>query len=126
MANRDLVLEQMGAALVTRTRAEWLIALEEVGVPCGPINSVGEAFSDPQVQSRGMCWEVDHPFRSKLQLVANPIHMSRTPPMPQGPPPLLGQHTAAVLRDLLSFGESEIDELVTQKVVFCNPVVVTS
>ncbi len=126
VANRDLLLEQMGAALVTRTRAEWLIALEEVGVPCGPINSVGEAFSDPQVQSRGMCWEVDHPFRSKLQLVANPIHMSRTPPMPQGPPPLLGQHTAAVLSDLLSFGESEIDELVTQKVVFCNPVVVTS
>ena len=122
VANRDALLAQMGAVLITRTRAEWLLALEEVGVPCGPINSIGEVFSDPQVRSRNMCWEVDHPFRPKLKLVANPIHMSRTPPVPQGPPPLLGQHTAAVLGDLLSLAASEIDELVAQKVIFCHPV----
>jgi crotonobetainyl-CoA:carnitine CoA-transferase CaiB-like acyl-CoA transferase len=85
------------AIFKTRSKADWLGALEAAKVPCGAINNLAEVFADPQVQSRGMVHTWEHPLNGAVQLVASPIKMSLTPPRTDLPPPLLGQHTDEVL-----------------------------
>jgi crotonobetainyl-CoA:carnitine CoA-transferase CaiB-like acyl-CoA transferase len=97
--------------LKTRTKADWLGALEEAKVPCGAINSLDEVFVDPQVQERGMVRTWQHPVKPDLKLVASPIKMSLTPVREDYPPPMLGQHTAQVLRDLLGWSPEKVDDL---------------
>ncbi len=84
----------------TRSKADWLAALEAAKVPCGAINNLAEVFADPQVQARGMVHTWQHPLGGDVRLVASPIKMSLTPPRTDLPPPTLGQHTDEVLRDL--------------------------
>ena len=69
-------------------------------MPCGPINRIDEVFADPQVQSRGLHIDMPHPLAGSVPLVANPIRLSGSPVAYQRPPPMLGQHTDAVLREL--------------------------
>ena len=80
--------------------ADWLVALEAVQVPAGPINNVAEVFAEPQIKARGMQINVPHPQNADLQLVGNPIKLSRTPVQYERPPPTLGQHTEEVLARL--------------------------
>jgi crotonobetainyl-CoA:carnitine CoA-transferase CaiB-like acyl-CoA transferase len=80
-----------------RTRADWLAALEQAKVPCGPINELDDVFADPQVLERGMRVPVPHPLTDTLHLVASPMKLSKTPVSVRQPPPLLGQHTDQVL-----------------------------
>ena len=87
---------------VFRTTAEWIAALEQAGVPCGPINDLAQVFTDPQVQARGTRIRMAHPLAGEVDLVANPIRLSRTPVDYRRPPPLLGEHNTEVLADWLS------------------------
>jgi crotonobetainyl-CoA:carnitine CoA-transferase CaiB-like acyl-CoA transferase len=80
-------------------------------VPSGPINDIAEVFRDPQVQHRGMRIEVEHPLAGPLPLVGNPLRLSKTPVQYGMPPPLLGQHTDEVLRDLLNLTPEEVAAL---------------
>ena len=84
-----------------KTTAEWIAALEPLGVPCGPINRLDQVYADPQVQHRGMKIDVPHPLAGAIPLVANPIKYSRTPLTYDKPPPLLGEHTEEVLTEWL-------------------------
>lgn len=86
----------------------WLSELERNGVPCGPINNLAEVFADPQCQARHMQIELTHPIAGKVPLVASPMRFSKTPLHYSLPPPLLGQHTAVVLRELLGMSEQQI------------------
>ena len=72
------------------------------GVPCGPINDLAQVFADPQVQARGTRIRMAHPLAGEVDLVANPIRLSRTPVDYRRPPPLLGEHNAEVLTDWLN------------------------
>jgi formyl-CoA transferase len=72
--------------------AHWTTSLAAAGVPCGPIYSIDEVFDDPQVRARGMVVEVPYGAAGKLKMTASPIRMSRTPPVYDCPPPLLGEH----------------------------------
>jgi len=104
--HRATLVPQLAARLKTRTRADWLGALEAAKVPCGPINDLAEVFADPQVRSRGMTVPMAHPLTDALRLVASPIKLSATPVQYRRAPPLLGEHTDAVLGELgLSAGE---------------------
>jgi crotonobetainyl-CoA:carnitine CoA-transferase CaiB-like acyl-CoA transferase len=94
-----------------RPRDEWIALLEKVGVPCGPINDIGEVFDNPQVKARGVAIELAHPAAGKVTLVRNPMRMSRTPATSDKAPPLLGQHTDEVLRDVLGKSGSDIAAL---------------
>ena len=94
-----------------RSTAEWLEVLEEVGVPCGPINDLDEVFNDPQIKHRGMAIEQDHPLAGTVPLLASPINLSATPVEYQGAPPTLGQHTDDVLRRVLELEPGEIARL---------------
>ena len=99
------------AVLKTRTKAEWLSALDEAKVPCGPINNLAEVFADPQVQQRGMVQHWSHPHTPDLRLVASPLKLSATPPTLLRPPPLLGQHTRQVLTEVLGLDDKAIAAL---------------
>jgi crotonobetainyl-CoA:carnitine CoA-transferase CaiB-like acyl-CoA transferase len=83
-----------------RTRADLIAALDQVGVPCGAINTVPEVFEDPQVKARGMLRHVPHPSGVTVPQVSTPMRFSEAP-LPDVPaPPTLGQHTEAVLGEL--------------------------
>ncbi len=82
-----------------RPRGDWLAALEAAKVPCGSINSIAEAFADPQAQARGAVVDLPHPLTPDLRLVASPMKLSATPVTYRHAPPLLGQHSDELLRE---------------------------
>ncbi len=98
--NRGVLVPMLAELLRARTRADWLAALEAAGVPCGPINDLGEVFADPQVREREMTVALAHPLAGELHLVASPMKLSVTPVQYRFPPPLLGEHTDAVLGEI--------------------------
>lgn len=99
VANRRALAERIEAVTKLRPRAHWLALFEDHGVPCGPINSYADVFDDEQIAARGMVVETDHPTLGRLRTLGSPLKMSRTPPQPGRPAPLLGQHTDDVLRE---------------------------
>ena len=98
--HRDLLVPQLAEAFLTRGRDEWLKLLDAAGVPCGPINTVDEAFADPQIRYRQMELHLKDAQGQDVPQVACPIKMSGTPPAYDAPPPKLGQHTDSVLSAL--------------------------
>jgi len=101
VANRAVLIPLLRQATVMRTTREWVEALESRAVPCGPINRIDEVFADPQVVARGLRVELPHPVAGTVPGVANPIRLSATPVVYRSAPPVLGQHTEAVLADWL-------------------------
>ena len=108
--NRGELVPLLAKTLMMRTRGDWLAALEAAKVPCGPINDLADVFADPQVQSRGMTVDMQHPLAGSLRLVASPMKFEATPVQYRLPPPLLGEHTQAVLAEL-GIGPAEFAEL---------------
>lgn len=115
--HRDVLIPLIRQATVMRTTAEWIELLEQAGVPCGPINDLKQVFDDPQVQARGLRIEMPHPTAGRVPLVANPIRLSKTPVEYRLAPPLLGQHTHSVLKEMLGLDEAEIEKLSRLKVI---------
>jgi crotonobetainyl-CoA:carnitine CoA-transferase CaiB-like acyl-CoA transferase len=98
--NRDSLVPILQAKMLERGKDQWLELLAAAQVPCGPINTVAEAFQEPQTQARDMQVTLPHPQNAGLQLVGNPIKLSRTPVEYRRPPPTLGQHTKEILSRL--------------------------
>jgi len=115
--NRAVLVPMLENVMRTRPKSEWLAALEAAKVPCGAINNLAEVFADPQVRERGMVTEWDHPLAGALHLVSSPMKLSGTPVRAELPPPLLGQHTDAVLHDLLGWSAERIAALRQQGVL---------
>ena len=105
--NRAALIARIEAVTATQTKAHWLAAFEARGIPCGPINTYAEAFADPQVQSRQMVVELEHPTLGRMRTLGSPIKMSDTPPLVERRAPLLGEHTGEVLREA-GFSDEEI------------------
>tara|TARA_R110000765_G_scaffold89973_5_gene171378 strand:+ start:1100 stop:2302 length:1203 start_codon:yes stop_codon:yes gene_type:complete len=101
VAHRAELIPLIRQATVFRTTAEWIIALERAGVPCGPINDLAQVFADEQIKARGVQITLPHALSGEVALVANPIRLSRTPVEYRTAPPLLGEHSAEVLADWL-------------------------
>lgn len=105
--HRTALLDLMRPLMKTRTTTEWVALLEDKAVPCGPINTIAEAFEDPQVKARGLRMDlprwgdaVAQDGVSQIAGVINPIRMSGTPIAYRNAPPALGQHTDEVLREM--------------------------
>ena len=102
VANRDTLIPLIAERMATRTTADWagLLDSAQVNIPNGPINTIAEAFDDPQVRHRGVRVDLPHPLAGTVATVASPINLSATPPEYHRPPPLLGEHTDDVLAEL--------------------------
>ncbi|KAG0255124.1 hypothetical protein BG011_005316 [Mortierella polycephala] len=115
--NRKELIKILTERLKTKNNDEWLKALEGRGIPFAPINNIAQTFAHPQVVARDMIQEIEHPKAGKIKLAGPAVKYSETMPSIRIPPPLLGQHTEEVLRDVLGYGEERIRELKQSKVV---------
>jgi glutaryl-CoA transferase len=109
--HRGEIVAILHGIFVTRTMRDWLDALERVGVPCGPINTIADVFADPQVQARGLRIDLPHPAIGTVPSVANPIKYSATPISYRSAPPMLGADTDEVLREMVGVTSAEIARL---------------
>jgi len=98
---------------------DLLAALDEAGVPAGPINTLEQVFADPHVQSRNMCVEASHSLSAdgKVKLVANPVKFSGTPIVDYKAPPIQGEHTEQILRELLGMEDTAVQNLRSKGIV---------
>lgn len=117
--NRETIVPLLRDIIIQKPSKFWLDGLQARSVSCGPINKLDEVFADPQVQAREMQLKMSHPATGDqpIDLIASPIRMSETPTSYRHSPPLLGQHTDEVLRDIGEFSESEIGELREQGII---------
>ncbi len=111
VANRAVLIPLIRQATVFKTTAEWVAQLEQVGVPCGPINDLSQVFADPQVKARGLAIELPHALAGHVPQVASPIRLSETPVEYRNAPPLLGEHTQEVLQRVLSLSPDAVAAL---------------
>ncbi len=115
--NRAQLVPILESVMRTRTKADWLSALEGAKVPCGPINNLAEVFADPHADARQMVTHWPHLLASDLKLVASPMKLSATPVRTDLPPPLLGQHTADVLREVLGYSDAQVAQLRLRQII---------
>lgn len=113
--NRAELVEVLRSHLRGRTTAEWARLLDRAGVPCGPINSVAQAFAEPQAIARGAVVEqARDDLEAPIRTVASPIRLSRTPLEYRLAPPALGADTRAVLAERLGLSEDALDSLASK------------
>ena len=116
--NRDDLTPILCGITRAQTKGWWIAALERVGVPCGPVNNIAEAFADPQVVHRGARLRMAHPVAGSgaVDLIANPIRFSETEVTYRTAPPTVGQHTGEALAEA-GFSAEEIAALARAGVI---------
>ena len=117
VTHRDELLGSLKAIFKTRNRDVWLDTFAAAGVPVTPVNTLAEAFADPQTAARGMTATLPHPRLGTVPTVSSPLRLSRTLAVTGAPPPLLGEHRLELLQDVLGLSEAEVDELAKAGVI---------
>jgi len=117
LENRDVLISLLTEIIAGWKKEEFLNGLDEKGVPAGPVNTLPEVFASDQVTSRNMKITMDHPASAsgEVNLIGNPLKMSKTPVNYDRPPPTLGQHTHEVLLELL--GRDGLDQAIKNNVI---------
>jgi crotonobetainyl-CoA:carnitine CoA-transferase CaiB-like acyl-CoA transferase len=110
MAHLAELTAELARRFRTRPAAAWLAALEDKGVPCGPVNDMLQALADPQTRAREMVVEVAHTSLGRVETLGLPVKFSRTPGKVGSGAPLYGEHTRSILREH-GFDEAEIAAL---------------
>jgi formyl-CoA transferase/CoA:oxalate CoA-transferase len=100
VANYSELRAMLSSQLATKTRGEWVTLLKAAGVPCGSVRTVAETLEDPQLAARDMIKDLEHAAAGAIRVLGVPIKLSDTPGAVRTPPPLLGQHTDSILREL--------------------------
>ncbi len=106
------------AAFRKKTTAEWVDALQQYNIPCGPLNTIAQAASMEQVAVRDMLPEVPHRTFGSVRLANSPVKLSRTPAGIRGTSPDMGQHSREVLAEMLGLEASALDDLISRQVVW--------
>ena len=109
--HRDALIATLQEMLIARTTAEWLGVLDGSELPYAPVNSIGEVFADPQIQSRNMVTALEHATLGLVKVVSPPVKMSATPTTARTAPPLLNQHMMDKLQNTLGYNQAKIDAL---------------
>lgn len=100
VAHREILAAELAPTFATRQAGEWVDAFLDAGVPAGPINSYVEAFDNDHARSREAMIEIEHPIEGKFKALGFPVKMSGPGPTVRRPPPLLGEHTGAIVGEL--------------------------
>jgi crotonobetainyl-CoA:carnitine CoA-transferase CaiB-like acyl-CoA transferase len=103
--------------LRTRPRQHWIEGLTAAGVPCGSVRNLQELFDDPQLEAREMIARVEHATIGQLRTLGVNVKLSETPGAVRTAPPMLGQHTNAVLRDDLGLSAADVEALRDKRVI---------
>ncbi|GGM76139.1 CaiB/BaiF CoA transferase family protein [Dactylosporangium sucinum] len=109
--HRPALIAELEPIFKGRTTAEWLDALEKAGVPCAPVNTLKQAFADEQLLANGMIQSLEHPTLGTVTQLGSPYRMGGRQPELRRHPPRLGEHTDAVLSELLGLGPDELEQL---------------
>ncbi|MFP4347809.1 MAG: CaiB/BaiF CoA transferase family protein [Desulfococcaceae bacterium] len=109
--HREELIPIIREKMLDRPAEEWLKLLDENKIPCGPINTLDKVFSDPQVLEREMVADVPHPTAESFKMAASPMKLTETPCEITRHPPLLGEHTDEVLKEMLDIDEKRIASL---------------
>ncbi|MEK7230302.1 MAG: CoA transferase [Candidatus Binatota bacterium] len=115
--HRGELIDILTEIFLQRDTAAWMTLLIDAGVPCAPVQTIDQVFLAPQVIAREMVVEVPHPTAGTLRMAGLPVKFSGTPASIRLAPPLLGQHTAEVLRSWLRLDDSAIDDLKSKGVI---------
>ena len=116
--NRQLVTDTLTPTVQSHPTAWWVEQLEALKVGCGPINTLAQVFADPQVQAREAVVHMSHPATPDgVRVMANPVRLSETPVAYRIPPPLLGEHTQAVLAERLGLDAVALADLRAKGVI---------
>jgi CoA:oxalate CoA-transferase len=113
LKNRDLIDRKLAEKFASKPQAYWLQRLRSVRIPCAPVNSIAQALEEPQVLARNMVVQVEHTMGGQARVPGNPIKLSGTAHEVYGSPPMLGQNTEQILRDLLSLSPEQIASMRT-------------
>ena len=116
MENLASLVQAMNAVLVTRSKAEWMAEFDALGVPVGPVLSMGEALEHEQAQARGMVVQLQHPQAGPTRALGCPVHFSATPTSVTRHAPMLGEHTRELLGEY-GYCAEEIDALLASGAV---------
>ncbi|MBM3218703.1 MAG: CoA transferase [Candidatus Rokubacteria bacterium] len=109
--NRASLIARLQDIFLTKTYEEWEAILVPAGIPMGAINTIDRVVEHPQVRARNVLVESEHPTAGTVKVVGPPVRLSETPGRVERPAPLLGEHTAAVLREHLGLDDAEIERL---------------
>jgi len=111
---RGPLVDILAAVFRTRSTEQWLTALGDADVPCGPINTIDEVLTGAFAEERGLVQTMVHPMHDALPTVANPVRFSQTPVSYRLAPPTLGQHTHEILTDWLDYTDQDFEKLNSQ------------
>jgi crotonobetainyl-CoA:carnitine CoA-transferase CaiB-like acyl-CoA transferase len=117
VGNRQLVTDTLTPVMMQHPTNWWIERLEALKIGCGPINKLSQVFEDPQVVARDMVLEMEHGSGETVKVIANPVKLSETPADYRLAPPLLGQHTDAVLSERLGLDARALADLREKKVI---------
>ncbi|XP_035268202.1 succinate--hydroxymethylglutarate CoA-transferase isoform X1 [Anguilla anguilla] len=120
--NRKELLQILSERFSEKSTGDWLGKFEETGVPCGPINSIQQVFSDPQVLHNCLIQEMVHPTAGKIAVPGPAVRFSSFKSRKPSSPPLIGQHTVQVLRNTLNYSDEAINKLLKAGTVSQNEV----
>ena len=110
LSNYGILRPMIERVVSMMSRTEVIKAMSEVGIPAGPINTVGEILEDPHIHAREMVAELTHPQYGPLRVLGIPIKLSDTPGIVENAPPMFGEHNREVLQKL-GFTEKEVADL---------------
>jgi len=116
VANRDFVVTTLESIFATRSKAEWLVTLNEHDIPNAPVDDIGDVFNNEQVLARGMVQSYQHPTVGEVRYPPSPIKFSDWE-SPRSPAPMLGEHTMMVLSARLGLDEAQLALLAEEGVV---------
>jgi len=111
VANRTQLIPLLEKAFAEKPRDEWLQIFTKAEVPAGPVYSMNEIFSDPQILGRRMLERIQHPTAGEICQIGIPMRFSETNPEIKLPPPTLGQHANEILTKILGYDAKRIEEL---------------
>jgi crotonobetainyl-CoA:carnitine CoA-transferase CaiB-like acyl-CoA transferase len=116
-AHRADLIDILQEAFLARAYEEWESILQPAGIPVGAINTLDQVVAHPQVAARGVLVESVHPTAGPVRGVGPPVRLSDTPGTVRRPAPLIGEHTAGILRQRLGMTDVEIDRLARERII---------